>query len=55
MTVGTLNVVTMPGKARELANMMERRKVEVFVCAVDLVEGKPSQEHWNWIQIVLQW
>lgn len=32
--VGNLNVVTMPGKARELANMMERRKVEVYrVCS----------------------
>ena len=28
--VGTLNVVTMTGKGRELADMMERRKVDIL-------------------------
>ena len=30
LKVGTLNVGTMTGKGRELADMMERRKVDIF-------------------------
>ncbi|KAF7659003.1 hypothetical protein LDENG_00005070 [Lucifuga dentata] len=30
MRVGTLNVGTMTGKARELADMMQRRKVDIL-------------------------
>ena len=40
--VGTLNVGTMSGRGRELADLMERRKVGVLhcvVCAGDEMEG----------------
>ena len=48
--VGTLNVGTMTGKGRELADMMVKRKVDTLVRAGDKVEGEQGQEHRRWLQ-----
>lgn len=42
---------TMTRKGRELADIIERRKVVVG----DQVEGKQGQEAWRWVQTVLLW
>ena len=53
VTVGTLNVGTMTGKGRELADkiMMLKRKVDI-ICEV---EGEQGQEHRRWLQNILPW
>ena len=38
--VGTLNIETMTGKVRELADMKERRNVDVQYCAYRKQSGK---------------
>ena len=43
LKVGTLNVGTMMGKSRELADVMERRKVDVLCVQETWWKGKKAQ------------
>ena len=53
--VGTLNVGSMTGRGRELADLMERRKVGVLcVCAGDPMEGEQGERLMWRLQVVLQ-
>ena len=50
MKVGTLNVGTMTGKGRELAEMMVKRKVDILC-----VQETKWKEHRRWLQNVPPW
>ena len=49
--VGTLNVGTITGKGREVAEMMER--IIYTMHTGDKVERKQSKRAWQWVQAIL--
>ena len=54
LKVSTLNVGTMTGKSRELADVMERRKVDAFVCPGNSVERREGPMYRWGMQAVVQ-
>ena len=55
MKMGMLNVGTMTGKGRELADIIQRRKVDVLCVQETRWERKQGEGHWQWLQVVLLW
>ena len=53
--VGTLNVGTMTGKGRELADMMVKRKVDILCVQETRWKGSKAKEHRRWLQNILPW
>ena len=48
--MGTLNVGTMTGKGRELADINAEEEGGCALCAGDKVERKQGEGHWQWLQ-----
>ena len=52
--VGTLNIGTMTGRGRELADMMERTYVDIICLQEIKWKGSKARNIWRWMQTILQ-
>ena len=52
--VGTLNIGTITGRRRELADMMEQRNVDILCLQETKWKRNKAKKHWRWMQTILQ-
>ena len=53
--VGAFNVGKMTGKGRQVADMMEKRRIRYIMHKGDKMERKQSKGAWWWVQAILTW
>ena len=55
LRIASLNIGTMTGESRELADLMKRRRIDVMCLQETRWGGHKSHRAWRWMQTVLRW